>query len=491
MGILSIAIFLPAIGALLLAVLPLKGSRSAWWTALVFTSITLVLNAVLFASYDCSLGGFQFEEHVQWIPAINASYHVGLDGLSLVLVILTSLLAVVSIIASRNVSHRPKAFFAWLLLLETAILGVFSSLDLLLFLVFWEIEVIPLYFLISTWGNGKKTFTATKYVLYTLFGSAFMMAGIVALYFTAGTFNMVELMNTDLALLATTIPPIAIFALIFVGFAVKLPVFPLHSWLPDTYSNAPTAASIMLAGALSKMGGYGIIRVCLTLFPQEAADAGPILIILAVINIIFGGALAFRQKEIKRLIAYSSFSHMGFVLLGIFSLNEFSLTGAAIQMVSHGLIIALLFSSAAIIINRTGTNLLDEMGGLARQMPILAAFSFVAVIGVMGVPTTSGFMAEILVYIGAFSSGSAIAKPITIIALLGILLSAAYMLKFMRKVFFGPVQDSFNTVTRINNIEKVCFAVLAIGIFAIGLYPHFIIDILEPTLSGLTGLWGG
>jgi NADH-quinone oxidoreductase subunit M len=491
LGILSIAIFLPALGALLAALLPLRNPRSARWIALAFSGITLILSLVLFVTYDSALGGFQFEDKAQWIPAINAGYHVGLDGLSLVLVTLTALLAFISVLVSWKTSHRTRAFFAWLLLLETAVLGVFSSLDLLLFFIFWEIEVIPLYFLISTWGSGRKDYSAIKYVLYTLFGSAFMMAGIVALYFTAGTFSLPELYNTDFALLSHAIPLMAIFALIFIGFAVKLPVFPLHTWLPDAYSSAPTAASIMLAGALSKMGGYGILRVCLAIFPQEAVKAGPLLMALAAVNIIYGGAIALRQKEIKRLIAYSSFSHMGFVLLGIFSFTEIGLTGAALQMVSHGLIIAALFTGAAVIINRTGTDLTDSMGGLARQMPVLAGLMFVAVMGAMGVPTTSGFVAEISVYLGAFSASAAIAKPVTIIALLGILLSAAYMLNMMKKVFYGPVQSAFDEVRDIGPVKKACLGILAIGIFAIGLYPQFITFILKPAISGLAVLWGG
>ena len=283
----------------------------------------------------------------------------------------------------------------------------------------------------------------------------------------------------------------AIFALIFIGFAVKLPVFPLHTWLPDAYSSAPTAASIMLAGALSKMGGYGILRVCLAIFPQEALKAGPLFMVLAAVNIIYGGAIALRQKEIKHLIAYSSFSHMGFVLLGIFSFTEIGLTGAALQMISHGLIIAALFTGAAVIINRTGTDLTSSMGGLARQMPVLAGLMFVAVMGAMGVPTTSGFVAEISVYLGAFSASAAIAKPVTIIALLGILLSAAYMLNMMKKVFYGPVQSVFDEVRDIGPVKKACLGILAIGIFAIGLYPQFITDILKPAISGLAVLWGG
>lgn len=491
MGILSITIFLPAAGALLLSVLPGKNARVPRAVALAVTFLTLILSCVLFAFYDRSLEGFQFVDTVSWIPAIGSSYHVGLDGLSLSLVILTSLLAVIAVLASRHISSRPKAFFAWLLLLQSCIIGVFSSLDLLLFFIFWELEVVPLYFLISTWGSNRKERTAIKYVLYTLFGSAFMLAGIVALYFTAGTLSLPELYNTDFGLLANGIPLVAMFFLLLAGFAVKLPIFPFHTWLPDTYSDAPTAGSIMLAGALSKMGGYGIARICLGLFPEQAASFSSLFMGLAVVNIIYGGAIALRQKEIKRLIAYSSFSHMGFVLLGLFSLNEIGLTGAALQMVSHGLIIGLLFAGAAILIKRTGTSRIDEMGGLARQMPVLCGLVFVAVIGAMGVPSSSGFVAEVSVYLGAFSASAEAAKIITIISLVGILLAASYMLNMVLKVFFGPVRESFASLPDIGSVEKLYLGVLATGIFTVGLYPQLITTVLKPAIKGLAVLWGG
>ncbi|MDD3265494.1 MAG: NADH-quinone oxidoreductase subunit M, partial [Dehalococcoidales bacterium] len=438
-----------------------------------------------------SLGGFQFVDALSWIPAINSSYHVGLDGLSLSLVTLTSLLGLIAVLASRHITSQPKAFFAWLLLLQSCIIGVFSSLDLLLFFIFWELEVIPLYFLISTWGSNRKERSAIKYVLYTLFGSAFMLAGIVALYFTAGTFSLPELYNTDFAMLANGIPLAAMFFLLLAGFAVKLPIFPFHTWLPDTYSDAPTAGSIMLAGALSKMGGYGIARICLGLFPDTAASFSSLFMGLAVVNIIYGGAIALRQKEIKRIIAYSSFSHMGFVLLGIFSLNEIGLTGAALQMVSHGLIIGLLFAGAAILVKRTGTSRIDEMGGLARQMPVLCGLVFVAAIGAMGVPSSSGFVAEVSVYLGAFSASAEAAKIITIISLVGILLAASYMLNMVMKVFFGPVRESFASLPDIGSVEKLYLGVLATGIFTVGLYPQLITTVLKPAIKGLAVLWGG
>ncbi len=491
MGILSLTIFLPGLGALILSLLPFKNARPVRWVALVFTLITLALSCYLFAAYDRSSGGFQFTDSAQWIPAINASYHVGLDGLSLAMVALTSFLSFIAVLASWSVDHRPKAFFAWLLLLQSCILGVFSSLDLLLFFLFWEIEVIPLDFLISTWGSGRKEYSATKYVIYTLFGSAFMLAGILMLYFTAGTFSIPELYSADLALLAGGIPLAGIFLLLLVGFAVKLPVFPFHTWLPDAHTDAPTAASIMLAGALIKMGGYGIFRICLGLFPSEAERFAPLFLVLGVINIVYGGAITLKQTDIKRLIAYSSISHMGFVLLGLFSLNEAGLTGACLQLISHGLITGMLFASAGILIHNTNERQISKFGGLARQMPLLAGLFFIAAMGAMGVPSTSGFVAEISVYLGPFSAGVPLAKPIAIISLTGILFAAAYMLNMMLKVFFGPVNHGFNHLKDISITEKFYLGMLASGILAIGLYPHFITGVLKPAITGLALLWGG
>ncbi|MCR4393951.1 MAG: NADH-quinone oxidoreductase subunit M, partial [Dehalococcoidales bacterium] len=339
MGYLSAIIFLPAIGAIIIAAIRSLSERSIRNLALVFTLIPLALSVYLFVVFDRSeemAGIIQFEEKLSWIPAINAFYHVGVDGISLPLVLLMALLGFLVVLISWKIHLRVREYFAWVLLLETSILGVFASLDLLLFFLFWEIEVVPMYFLISIWGTGRREYSAIKYVIYTLFGSAFMLAGILSLYFTTGSLNMVEIARNGLNTATAVIPLAAIFWLLIIGFAVKLPVFPLHTWLPDAHTDAPTGVSVILAGALLKMGGYGMIRLCVSIFPAAARTYAPIFVTLAVIGILYGAAVTLRQTDVKRMIAYSSVSHMGYVLLGIFALSQVSLVGASLQMFSHG-----------------------------------------------------------------------------------------------------------------------------------------------------------
>jgi len=434
----------------------------------------------------------QFEELRAWIPQINANYHLGVDGLSLPLVILTTLLGFLAVLISWKMNLRVREYFAWLLLLETSILGVFCSLDLVLFFIFWEIEVIPMYFLISIWGTGRKEYSAIKYVLYTLFGSALMLAGILSLYFATGSLSMVELAQTDLAPLTSALPLAAIFFLLLTGFAVKLAVFPLHTWLPDAYTDAPTAASVVLAGALAKMGGYAMIRISLSIFPQVAQDYAPLLLTLATINVVYGAAVTLKQTDLKRLIAYSSISHMGFVLLGIFALNEVSLVGATLQMFSHGIITGLLFAVTGIVLHNTGERNIVKLGGLARQVPAIAVIFTIAGLGAMGVPTTSGFIAEVMVFLGAFSSTTVTGVHIyTIICLLGILLAAAYVLWLLQRVFFGSVLEKFNKVMDADNLEKVYCAIFIAAIFLIGVYPMILTDVIKTGISPIVALFGG
>jgi len=488
-------IFLPAVGAILIAFIPRLSPRTIRRLAAIFTLASLALSIVIFFNFDRSLaaaGVMQFEEKLAWITPLNAFYHLGVDGLSLPMVALTAFLGFMVVLISWKINLRVREYFAWLLLLETSILGVFSSLDLLLFFVFWEIEIIPMYFLISIWGTGRKEYSAIKYVIYTLFGSALMLAGILSLYFATGSLSMVELARTGLAPLATVIPAAAIFFLLLTGFAVKLPVVPLHTWLPDAHTDAPTAGSVMLAGALIKMGGYGIIRVCVSIFPQVARDYAPLLVTLAVISVLYGAALTLRQTDLKRLIAYSSVSHMGFVLLGIFALGQVSLTGAALQMVSHGLITGLLFAMAGLFIHNVGERDLSRLGGLARQIPIIAVVFSIAGLGGLGLPTTSGFAAEFLVFVGSFSSTTVSGIQVyTILAVLGVVLSAGYTLWMLQRAFYGPVLEQYNGVKDADIMERVYMFTFVALIMLVGIYPAILTDIIKLGISPITGLSGG
>ncbi|MBU2609263.1 MAG: NADH-quinone oxidoreductase subunit M [Chloroflexi bacterium] len=488
-------IFLPVVGAILIALIPALSERAIRYTAAIFTLASLVLSLILFISFDRSLasaGVIQFAERVSWIPAINAFYHVGVDGLSLPLVILTAFLGFLCVLISWKIHSRTREYFAWLLLLETSILGVFTSLDLLLFFIFWEIEIIPMYFLISIWGSGRKEYSATKYVIYTLFGSAFMLAGILSVYFTTGSLSMMDIAQGGTASARAVIPTAAMFFLLLTGFAVKLPVFPLHTWLPDAHTDAPTAGSVMLAGALIKMGGYGMIRLVVSMFPQEAVNYAPLLLTLAVISIIYGAALTFRQTDIKRMIAYSSVSHMGFVLLGIFALSKLSLIGAALQMVSHGLLTGLMFAMAGLVIHNVKERDLRKLGGLARQIPIITVVFSIAGLGSLGLPTTSGFAAEFLIFIGSFSSTVVSGVQIyTILSAIGVVLAAGYILWMIQRAFYGPPMEEYNGVADADILERVYMFAFIAMIMLVGIYPAILTDVIKLGISPIAGLIGG
>ncbi|MFC1967037.1 NuoM family protein [Chloroflexota bacterium] len=487
---------LPVMGAIIIALfINSRHGRAIKWTSAAFTFVPFVLAVILFVIFDRSAGMagvFQFEEKFLWIAPLNAHYHLGVDGLSMPLVLLTTFLGFLAVLISWKVHERPREFFAWLLLLETSILGVFMSLDLLLFFVMWEIEVIPMYFLISIWGAGRKEYSAIKYVLYTLFGSAFMLAGILSLYFTTGSLSVVDIANGGLGMVQSIMPAAPIFLLLLVGFAVKLPVFPLHTWLPDAHTDAPTAASVMLAGSLIKMGGYGMIRLCVSFFPQVAQQFAQPLLILALIGILYGAAITLRQTDIKRLIAYSSVSHMGYVLLGIFALGPVSLTGAALQMFSHGVVTGLLFAMAGLVIHNVEERDLRKLGGLARQVPVIAVVFSLAGLASLGLPLTSGFAAEFLIFIGSFSSTAVPGIQVyTIIAIIGVVVTAGYILWMLQQAFYGPVKETYNNIKDADGLEKVYMFALVVVIMLVGIYPAILTDVIKLGISPIAALIGG
>jgi NADH-quinone oxidoreductase subunit M len=483
----------PIIGLIIIALLPGKRVKAIKFTALAAALVSFIVSVIVFAGFDRSagaIGRMQFEESIPWISAINVNYHLGVDGLSLPLVILMTLLGVLVVLVSWKVSLRPKEYFIWILLLETSILGVFMSLDLVLFFLFWELELFPMYFLISIWGSGRKEYSSIKYVIYTLTGSAFMLAGFLVLYFTTGSMNMMEIAG-KLSVAQAVIPAAGLFFLLFIGFAIKLPMFPFHTWLPDAHTDAPTAVSVILAGALLKMGGYGMIRLVVSILPETARQLSPLLVFLAIVGVLYGAAATLRQTDLKRLIAYSSVSHMGYVLLGIFALNQVSLAGASLQMFSHGIITGLLFAMVGLVYEKTHDRNLKTLGGLARQMPVVAVVFSIAGLASLGLPGTSGFVAEFTTFIGSFSSNAFNGIQIyTILGVFGVVLTAGYILWMLQRTFYGPVQDKFNEVRDADLVEKICTFTFVAAIMLVGLYPAILSGIIQMGVQPVARLFG-
>ena len=495
--ILSVLIFLPIAGALLLALIPgervpthrlfarVPGDQQdrAKWFALAVSAATLVISLILFIDFDHGRPGFQYTDTFTWIDADDVGFTVryafGLDGLSAPLVLLTTFLTTVAVLISWRIDLRPKEYFAWLLVLEASVLGVFTALDLLVFFLFWELELIPMFLLISTWGHGERRhYSALKFVLYTVFGSAFMLVGFLILGATAGSFDMRDIRAADLS--AAVLPLQAVFAFILIAFAVKLPVVPLHTWLPDAHTDAPTAVSVILAGVLLKMGGYGVLRLLFTLMPDVAADADLPLAIIACVSIVYGAIITIRQTDLKRLVAYSSVSHMGFVLLGVSALGVTGLSGAAMQLVTHGLITGLLFVVVGLIYDRTHTREIADMRGMAHHMPLLATVTVLAGFASLGLPALAGFVAEITIFLGAFAQHEA---P-TVVALLGVLLAAGYMLWALQRTMFGPRDDRWSHLPDIGAWWEVApVAALVAAIILLGVYPSIVMDLFEAAVA--------
>ena len=465
--ILSTIVFLPALGAAVIALWPRPAAGAVRWTAAAFTGAALALTALLLANFDLDpeLRTPQFVERVRWIPSFNVHYFLGVDGLSLPMVLLTTLLGFLSVFVSWRIELRVKEYFVWLLLLETGVLGVFTALDFLLFFLFWEVELIPMFLLISIWGTGRREYSAMKFLIYTIAGSAFMLVGILALYFSANTFDFLELAKADLR--QTVLPANLIFAFLFIAYAIKLPIVPFHTWLPDAHTDAPTAVSVILAGVLLKMGGYAILRINVGLFPDIVRDVAPWLAALAIVNVLYGALITLAQRDLKRLIAYSSVSHMGYVLLGVAALTPVSLNGAALQMFTHGTITGLLFMMVGLTYDKAHTRQLDELGGLARRMPVVAVVFLIAGLASLGLPGMSGFVAEILVFLGTFP----VMPLATILGAFGIVLTAGYILWMLQRAFFGPLNPRHEHVEDAHGLELLPIFVTAAVIIAVGLYP--------------------
>ncbi|HEU0022597.1 MAG TPA: NADH-quinone oxidoreductase subunit M [Dehalococcoidia bacterium] len=497
-GLLTATVFLPAAGALVILLLP-WGDRSNRWFAALIGLADLVLAALVFVGFNSADGAarFQWVDRFDWITSqtINASYFLGVDGLSAPLVLLTGLLGLGAILASWHITPRVKEYFVWLLLLQTAVMGVFTSLDLLLFFLFWELELLPMYLLISTWGTGRKEYSAMKFLVFTIFGSAAMLVAIVAVLISpdVGTFDMTRLLEPGNMLgPANVVLPLGLlFWLFFIAFAIKLPIWPLHTWLPDAHTDAPTAASVMLAGVMLKMGGYGLLRINVGMFPEQTHLFAWILMALGVFSVLYGGLVTLRQTDLKRLIAYSSVSHMGLVLVGIGSVGTAAgqvtstgLSGAAMQLFTHGTITGLLFLSVGLIYERTHTRYIPDLGGLASRMPLVTAAFLIAGFASLGLPVLSGFVSEILVFFGAFA-----AFPwLTALAVLGIILAAGYILWTIQLTLFGPRWEQFDGLTDATFVEALPLVLMVIAIIGVGVYPSFLTDVFKSGLEPMVAV---
>lgn len=471
-------------GALLIATV-VRGDRNVRYVAGAVSLAELALSIVIFIKFDLGNTAYQLVDQAEnWIPieSFRVQYFLGVDGLSAPLVLLTGLLGMAAVFASWGIKHRVREYFVWLLLLQTAVMGVFVSLDFLLFFIFWELELLPMFFLISIWGSGRREYSAMKFLIFTFLGSAFMLVGILVLFFSTGTFDMTELPDKIAAAKVAgelIVPAGMIFTLLIIAFAVKLPVWPLHTWLPDAHTDAPTAVSVMLAGVLLKMGGYGMIRISAGMFPEVIVEAAFAIGLFGVINVLYGALVTLRQTDLKRLIAFSSVSHMGFVLIGISSVAGVSgvvspvgLSGAALQMFTHGTIAGLMFLLVGLMYEKAHTRYIPDLGGLATRMPVLAAAFLLTGLASLGLPGTSGFVSEILVFLGAFP----VYGWLTALAAFGIVVTAGYILWMIQRTLFGPAKERFDSIRDATVLEMVPLLVLVVAIIAVGIYPAFISD---------------
>ena len=472
--LLSVLIFFPAVGALALLLLRGDDHKYIRWIAMVVSVAELLFSLLMIPKVQVGAAGYHLEEFAKWINQPPINYHLGVDGISLFLVILTTFLTPISILASwKSIEHRVKEFFVMLLMLEVGVVGVFLSLDLFLFFLFWEVMLIPMAFLIGIWGHERRVYAAVKFVLYTMAGSILMLVGIIWLYNATNTFDLPTIQQ----MLATGILALAprtemlLFLAFFLAFAIKVPLFPLHTWLPDAHVEAPTAGSVMLAGVLLKMGTYGMIRFCLPLFPGASHRAAPWVAALAIIGIIYGALVAMVQPNLKKLVAYSSVSHLGFVVLGIFAFQNISMQGAVFQMLAHGISTGALFLLVGMLYDRRHTFEISEYGGLATPMPKLAAFFLFVALSSLGLPMLNGFVGEYLILLGTYQRHWQWASW----AALGVILSACYLLWSYQRVFFGEITKEKNrTLSDTSAREKWILVTMAVVTLWMGIGSAFI-----------------
>ncbi len=473
---LSLITFVPLAGAAIVAFAP---QRLARVIALGASLVAFALSLALLAGFDAAQAGYQFVESAPWIPQFGIGYKMGVDGISVWLILLTTFIFPIALwFSGESIRERERAYYALMLLMETATLGVFLALDMFLFYVFWEFALVPMYFIIGLWGGERRAYASVKFFIYTMAGSVLMLIAILALGISAGTFDLEAIARDNGAFAANTL----LFLAFAIAFAIKVPVFPFHTWLPDAHVEAPTAGSVILASVLLKMGSYGLIRFNLQLFPEASAAFAPLMIALAVTGILYGAVVAFAQSDAKKLVAYSSVSHMGYILLGIFALNQIGIQGAILQMVNHGLSTGGLFLIIGFIYERRHTREMNRFGGLWAKMPLYGALALILALSSAGLPALNGFVGEFVILQGAFAE-----NPLaTAFAAFGMVLSAAYLLTMFQKIFLGESRDPANDALRdLNWREVVSVAPLIVMCFVIGLYAAPFFNLMSSSVTGL------
>jgi NADH-quinone oxidoreductase subunit M len=480
--LLTLTLFAPLAGAIVVGLVPKDAEKSIRALTLAFTLATFIASLGILARFDAGDGNFQLVQSARWVPSSGATYRLGIDGISLWMVLLTTFLMPVSVLASWNITKRVKVFHIVMLLIETGMLGVFLSLDLILFYVFWEGMLIPMYVLIGVWGYQRRVYAAVKFFLYTLAGSLLMLAGIIALYFLGDrTFDLEKLIALDIPLDRQ----MWLFGAFFASFAIKVPIFPFHTWLPDAHTEAPTAGSVLLAGVLLKMGAYGFLRFSIPLFPDAGAEFAGWLALLGVIGIVYGGVVSVAQRDIKRLVAYSSVSHLGFVVLGIATLTVVGTSGSVLQMVNHGLSTGALFLLVGMLYERSHTRAIADFGGLSKAMPLYAGIFLFVSLSSLGLPGLNGFVGEFLILSGSYP----VSRILTIVGAFGIVLAAIYLLWAYERVFTGaerlPHRGRRSHWRDMSKRELALVAPVLAVILLIGVYPKPFLDRIEPSVEKL------
>ena len=495
-NVLSFIVFLPLLGMLIVMLLPSSRANLIKSVAAFFTALQLILAWQIYIHFDQNTTTMQFVEQVKWIESFNIWYFVGIDGLSVSMVLLTALLSFIGVVASWTIDKAVKAYFALFLLLDTGMMGVFVALDFFLFYIFWEVMLLPMYFLIGIWGGPRREYAAIKFFLYTLLGSVLMLLAILVLYFnvkdpvTGGhTFNMLYMMDqaNHTGLLQHFNIRLLVYVALFIGFAIKVPIFPFHTWLPDAHVEAPTPISVILAGVLLKMGTYGMLRISFPMLP-DAMKWEPFLYgfaTLAVINIVYGSLCAMAQSDLKKLVAYSSIGHMGVVLLGMAGLTSLGMNGAVLQMFNHGIVSGMLFLLVGVIYDRAHHREIDGFGGLGVQMPIYTGIASLAFFANLGLPGLNNFISEAFSFLGAFGSEAFNLKIFAIVGTSGIILTAGYMLWTLQRVFLGPLNPKYVNMPEVNTRELITLVPLGILVIVLGVYPNLLLNLLEVSLNNL------